>query len=400
VDALSNSATLLQVKKKLDLFLFRRWLSIVDQESLHIVYYSIQDSLVVQRTLVVALSGEVKAFVHNEPICIDEVLNEINPAVPLEADSIDNFVDRIVSIVNYVRKLQVCSGADDRSFEPAWATCPLGYVDRNSFKECRFVESFRSHLCLKVVHERAWKCSECKKMYGPLRRRTAALKEEERHPHTSNKFLSEQQMLKKMKKQHQDLRTEKKKNYTLQEKMHELIKKESVPVDSVLAGDLSEILSDSDMTPAQSIFIQQQIKASQLKNSCGMRWHPTMIRFALSVHLTSPAAYELMRQTGMIKLPSSSTLFEYANVDNVEEGIDEKVIKSVADRLKKFKEKHKKYHILMADEIHISQNLVFQRSTGRIIGYTSLDDIDSEVSNLERYLDNPNQEREEFWCQK
>ena len=61
-----------------------------------------------------------------------------------------------------------------------------------------------------------------------MRRRTAALKEYERHPDTFNKYLSEEHMLKKMRKLHQDLRTEKKKHYTLQEKMQEMFKKGSV----------------------------------------------------------------------------------------------------------------------------------------------------------------------------
>ena len=400
VDVSSSFNLLLQVKEKLELFLYRRWLVVMDKDCFHVVYYSIQDSLVVQRSLVVSLSGDVKAFVHNEPICIDEISKDIDPAIPLEADSINNFVDGIVSVVNCFKKLQVCGGFDDQKFQPAWSSCPLGYTDKNSFKECRFVETFRSHLCLKVVQERTWRCSECKKMYGPLRRRISALEEEERHSHTSNKYLSERQMLKKMEKLQKNLRNEKKKNYTLQERMEEKIRKESVPVDNQMADDLTDILSNSNMTPAQSIFMQQQVKASQLTNACGMRWHPTMVRFALSVHLTSPAAYEMMRQTGMIKLPSSSTLFEYSHVEKVSEGVDETVIKSVLDRLKKFEEKHKKYHVLMADEIHISQNLVFQKSTGQMIGYTSLDDIDSEVANLEKCLDHPNHEREEVLASK
>lgn len=125
-----------------------------------------------------------------------------------------------------------------------------------------------------------------------------------------------------------------------------------------------------------------------------------MIRFALAVHLTSPAAYELMRQTGMVKLPSSSTLFEYSHVEDVKEGIDETVLKSVTARLKKMKEKHKKYHVLMGDEMYISQNLVFQKSTGKLIGYTSLNDIDKEVSDLEKTIDNPDAELDEIVVEK
>ena len=127
-----------------------------------------------------------------------------------------------------------------------------------------------------------------------------------------------------------------------------------------------------------------------------------MIRFALSLHLTSPTAYELVRQTGMVKLPSSRTLFDYSHVKPAKEGIDKMVLQSVQERIKKLKEDYKKFHVLMADEVHISQNLVFQKSTGCLIGYTSLDTIDREVRYLEQWIDNesPSQDVEQVIATK
>lgn len=179
-------------------------------------------------------------------------------------------------------------------------------------------------------------------------------------------------------------------------KMEEIIEKEGVTLDFNTSEEMTALLENSpDLTPAQSIFLQQQVKASQQKNASGMRWHPTMIRFALALHMTSPAAYELARNTGMIKLPSGSTLFEYSHAKPAEEGIDTSVLESISQKIEKHEEKHKKIFVLMADEIHISQNLVFQKSSGKLIGYTTLDTVDSEVKKLEQTIDAPDKEIEE-----
>lgn len=373
---------------------------VVKDETLHCVYYSIQECFTSQRCLVVKPDGDIKLFVHNEPVSIDPFTEELQPPEPLYAGSVNSFVDKIASIACRVQRMQICSGYDDERFQAAWSSCSAGEVDHNPFKECRYIETFRSRACKQLVNLRQWRCTECTKLYKPLRRLTDAINTDKRHQNTPNIYLTEEQKLGKLADKQKELKNTKKQLYRLRERMQEVIKKEAITVDPDLADDLSDILNNNDLSPAQSIFLQQQIKASQLKNSCGMRWHPTMIRFALAIHLTSPAAYELMRQTGMVKLPSSSTLFEYSHVENVVEGIDTTVLESVAERLKKFPEKHKQYHVLMGDEIYISQNLVFQKSTGRMIGYTTLNNIDTEVADLEKFLDNPEAESDEIIAEK
>ena len=45
----------------------------------------------------------------------------------------------------------------------------------------------------------------------------------------------------------------------------------------------------------------------------GMRWHPTMIRFAIYLQYQSSRAYEAIRQSGVLRLPNRSTLRDYTN---------------------------------------------------------------------------------------
>ncbi|KAK3919723.1 Laminin subunit gamma-3 [Frankliniella fusca] len=388
---------LLDIKHKIDFFLPHQWLCLQDNNYvIKVVLISAQNNVSIQRSLEFSHNGDINFYVHCNPMSIDPYLTETLPPLPLDASTVDYFVDRVVTIVNNVRKMEICPGYDDEKYQVAWPVCPFGEKDTNPYRECRYSETFRSHTCLRLVGKKKWRCSECAKLYKPLKRRTAAAAMETRKSKTANKYLTESQMLIKLQEQRQELDKARKKIVRLHSKMEVMIKKEGIAVEQSMSDALSEILSDSKITPAQSIFMQQQIKASQVEKSSSMRWHPTMLRLALAVHLTSPSAYELLRDTGMVKLPSSRTLFEYSHANRIKEGIDAVVIEKLSARVTKLTEeinpttkvqdKHKKYHILMADEMYISQNLIFQKTSGKLLGFTSLDDIDSEIRNLEAHL--------------
>lgn len=167
--------------------------------------------------------------------------------------------------------------------------------------------------------------------------------------------------------------------------MEILIQKEGKKIDKDLAADLTDVLRDAKLTPAQSMFMQQQVKVSMLNNKCSMKWHPSIIRLALSIFETSRSAYERLRDSGFIALPSSRTLFDYTHFESVSLGIDNVVIKSVSDRVDPLP-KRRKYHILMADEMYVSKNLVYKKATGELVGYTNLDTIDKDLKLLEDFF--------------
>lgn len=51
----------------------------------------------------------------------------------------------------------------------------------------------------------------------------------------------------------------------------------------------------------------------KVQSANGMRYHPLFIRWCLSIMLSSPKTYNLMRESGMILLPSQRTLKDYTN---------------------------------------------------------------------------------------
>ena len=63
----------------------------------------------------------------------------------------------------------------------------------------------------------------------------------------------------------------------------------------------------------QQLFWQQQQQAARVKNSCFMRWHPLFIRWCSYLKHVSCHAYDILRQTGCIKLPSQRTLRDYTH---------------------------------------------------------------------------------------
>ena len=52
------------------------------------------------------------------------------------------------------------------------------------------------------------------------------------------------------------------------------------------------------------VFWQQQQEADRQHDARTMRWHPQMIRWCLHFQLKLSGAYNLLRESGIVKLPS------------------------------------------------------------------------------------------------
>ena len=97
-------------------------------------------------------------------------------------------------------------------------------------------------------------------------------------------------------------------NKLLEERLEELQQKiieHGVSVDQSLEDDILKIISaqNLEVTPLMKFFWQEQIKLLQ-SSSSGRRYHPQIIRFALSVHGKSSSAYREVRDSGALVLPN------------------------------------------------------------------------------------------------
>ena len=139
-----------------------------------------------------------------------------------------------------------------------------------------------------------------------------------------------------------------------------------------------------------SIFWNQQLKAATVKDTRQMRWHPAMIRWCLYIHHRSSGAYSTLRNSGVIKLPSERTLSDYRHHAPSKCGFSVATDMQLLELLKHQKPAHlAKYVTVILDEMYIKEGLVFQKSTGSLIGYEDLGDINNLLHDTEEQINNP-----------
>ena len=146
-----------------------------------------------------------------------------------------------------------------------------------------------------------------------------------------------------------------------------------VTVDDDLHQDLQEIVKSnneciSNTYPPGSfarLFWENQMRASAVSKASSMRWDPLMIRWCLYLRHVSCSAYEMLRETGIVKLPSQRTLRDYTYTAKAAAGFSNEVDTHLLQAAKldtcPDREKHV---ILLMDEMHLREDLVYDRHSG------------------------------------
>jgi hypothetical protein len=122
-------------------------------------------------------------------------------------------------------------------------------------------------------------------------------------------------------------------------------------------------------------------------NKHGQRWHPHFIEFCLSIHAKSSSVYNELRKSeknpdGILYLPHERTLRDYRNHFKPGAGFVLENIELLKSMTKTY-EGAAKYVVLVFDEMKIKGRLVFDKHTGKLIGFTSLGDPDLDFSTFE-----------------
>ena len=172
-------------------------------------------------------------------------------------------------------------------------------------------------------------------------------------------------------------------------RLQEELKNSSVSTSTALDNDLVSIMSSADqskVSPFMKFFWEQQqhyIKTS----STGVRYHPAIIRYCLSLHAKSSSAYEDIRYnektgTGFLILPSQRRLRDYRNYIRSQRGFNKGIIAELLKKTEDFSD-GEKYMVLLLDEMKIQENLVWDKHTGELIGYVDLGDTDVNMATFE-----------------
>ena len=159
-------------------------------------------------------------------------------------------------------------------------------------------------------------------------------------------------------------------------------------VDSASHEDLVAIMKENAENVASKypeksfprLFWSQQLQAAQQKNSKSMRWHPVMVRWCIYLRHISGKGYSQLRDSGCLSLPSQRTLRDYTYYNKAcigfSTGTDEELLKLLESR---GYEEWQKMVVLLIDEMYIKEDMVYNKHTGRIIGFTDLGDVNNHL---------------------
>lgn len=167
-------------------------------------------------------------------------------------------------------------------------------------------------------------------------------------------------------------------------RMQREISQKKVLVDDSFSNDIINIMENGqEVSPFMKMFWEQQKAAFSTKKV--KQYHPMIIRFCLSLIAKSPAAYDELRDTNILVLPSKRTLMDYKNAIRPKVGFINEIIEEL-NKLAQPLTGHQRYVTLAFDEMKIKENLVFDQHHDELIGFVDLGDPDinyGTFSNVE-----------------
>ena len=136
-------------------------------------------------------------------------------------------------------------------------------------------------------------------------------------------------------------------------------------LDQELHSNLHSIMVENDQDVMktfpegsfQRLFWTEQLKASSVKDTRQVRWHLVLIiKWCLNLKLLSSGAYEALRTSGVIKLPSARTLRDYSNVFTAKAGFQDKLDKQLVDEIEsKALPSYRKFVGIVIDETKVKE---------------------------------------------
>jgi len=181
----------------------------------------------------------------------------------------------------------------------------------------------------------------------------------------------------------------------MKDKIAKATEAKGIEVDTTLQDDLLEIMSNNTERvtakhPPNSfptIFWQQQQEAA-IKDPRGMRWHPLMVKWCLYLRHLSGSAYETLRTSGILKLPSQQSLRDYTHYvpasASFSNAVDIQLME--AANIASCPE-YEENVLLIMDEMHIKESLILDKHTGALVGFTNLREMNEHLQKFEQSLE-------------
>ena len=89
----------------------------------------------------------------------------------------------------------------------------------------------------------------------------------------------------------------------------------------------------------------------------------------------------------MIKLPTQRILKDYTYFTSITIGFSAEVDRQLMEDAKlRGCAEHEKCVILVIDEVHIKEDIVFDKRKGTLLGFTSLGDMNNKLMGLQQFI--------------
>ena len=268
----------------------------------------------------------------------------------------------------------------------------IAFIQNFNLESWNDFSTIRHRDCFLLVKDKL-RCDVCSKYRANLNvLRGRIQKESNKSQFTNDRYLSKDELLQKLK----DLELEKKKSYQkisgLTHAIRNNIKEHGICADEETYNIVKEAM-EKEMCPfakdsPQFLLWEQQKLQSSLKNSKAMSWHPLIIRWCLSIYLKSPSTYKHLRTSPFLFLPCKNTLLNYINFTDPGCGFNIDVISRLVQHVK-FDEinEFEKNVSLIFDEMKIKSGVVFSKTTGKLVGFCEMGEINDEIEKFSKAME-------------
>ena len=115
-------------------------------------------------------------------------------------------------------------------------------------------------------------------------------------------------------------------------------------------------------------------------------WHPAIIRWCIFLHHKSSKAYNLLRKTGILHLPSERTLRDYTHAYKSSLGFSSQLDTQLMhdSDISTLHKPYQKCIGITADEMYIKEGLVYNSHNGDLVGYCDIGEINNHLISLEK----------------
>lgn len=141
----------------------------------------------------------------------------------------------------------------------------------------------------------------------------------------------------------------------------------------------------------QRLFWDEEVNASTLKHKRSLKWHPLFIHWCLYLRHVSGKAYEVLRNSGYISLPSQRTLQDYTYYILAKIGFCAEVDQMLVLSLDISTERNRCVTLVL-DEVHIRDSLVYNKHNCQIVGFVDLGETNNHLLDLKLLDDADHQE--------